>query len=54
VLLGCALGRRELAALESRHIQQRDGRWVFLDLVSKRKRIRTVAIPPFVKVALDD
>jgi integrase len=33
VLLGCALRRSELAALESSHIQQRDGRWVFVDLV---------------------
>ena len=53
VLLGCALRRSELAALESRHIQQRDGRWVFVDLVGKGKRIRTVPIPPFVKVAID-
>jgi integrase len=51
--LGCALRRSELAALESRHIQQRDGRWVFIDLVEKGKRIRTVPIPPFVKVAID-
>jgi hypothetical protein len=54
VLLGCALRRSELAALESRHIQQRDGRWVFVDLVGKGKRILTVPIPPFVKVAIDD
>jgi integrase len=53
VLLGCELRRSELAALESRHIQQRDGRWVFVDLVGKGKRIRTVPIPPFVKVAID-
>jgi len=53
VLLGCALRRSEPAALESRHIQQRDGRWVFVDLVGKGKRIRTVPIPPFVKVAID-
>src|SRR5262249_21667138 len=32
VLLGCALRRSELAALECGHIQQRDGRWVFVDL----------------------
>jgi integrase len=42
VLLGCALRRRELAALACRHIQQRDGRWVFVDLVGKGKGIRTV------------
>ena len=53
VLLGCALRRSELAALECGHIQQRDGRWVFVDLVGKGKRIRTVPIPPFVKVAID-
>jgi integrase len=53
VLLGCALRRSELAALEPRHIQQRDGRGVFVDLVGKEKRIRTAAIPPFVKVAID-
>ena len=28
-------------------------RWVFVDLVGKGKRIRTVPIPPFVKVAID-
>jgi integrase len=53
VLLGCALRRSELASLECGHIQQRDGRWVFVDLVGKGKRIRTVPIPPFVKVAID-
>jgi site-specific recombinase XerC len=46
VLLGCALRRSEFAALECGHIQQRDGRWVFVDLVSG-KAIRTVPIPPF-------
>jgi integrase len=53
VLLGCALRRSELAALECRHIQPRDDRWVFVDLVGQGKRIRTVPIPPFVKVATD-
>jgi len=53
VLLGCALRRSELAALECGHIQQRDGRWVFIDLIGKGKRIRTVPILPFVKVAID-
>jgi integrase len=53
VLLGCALRRSELAALECRDIQQRNRRWVFVDLVGKGKRIRTVPIPPFVKVATD-
>jgi integrase len=43
--LGCALRRSELAALECEHIQQRDSRWVFVDLVGRGKRIRTVPIP---------
>lgn len=53
VLLGCALRRSELAALQFPDIQQRDGRWVFVDLEGKGKRIRTVPIPPFVKAAID-
>jgi integrase len=53
VLLGCALRRSELAALKCAHIQQRDARCVFVDLVGKRKRVRTVPIPPFVKVVID-
>ena len=52
-LLGCALRRSELVALKCGHIQQRDGRWVFVDLLGKGKRVRTVPIPPFVKVAID-
>ena len=42
VLLGCGLRRSEVAALTTGHVQQRDGRWVILDLVSKHKRVRTV------------
>ena len=53
VLIGCGLRRSELAALDCCHIQQRDARWVFIDLVGKGQRIRTVAIPPFVKVTID-
>ena len=53
MLLGCALRRSELAALDCGRIQQRDGCWAFVDLVGKGKRIGTVPIPPFVKVAID-
>src|SRR5215469_4150583 len=52
-LLGCGLRRSEVAALTMEHIQQRDGRWVILDLVSKHKRVRTVPMPTWVKVAID-
>jgi site-specific recombinase XerD len=54
VLLGCGLRRSELAALGVSDARQRDGRWAFVDLIGKGKRIRTVAIPVFVKVAIDD
>src|SRR5579871_4207745 len=53
VLLGCGLRRSEVAALTMEHVQMRDGRWVILDLVSKHKRVRTVPMPTWVKVAID-
>jgi integrase/recombinase XerC len=34
-------------------VQQRDGRWAIIDLVGKRGRVRSVGIPPWVKIALD-
>lgn len=51
--LGCALRRAELASLRLTDIQQRDGRWVVLDLEGKGNRIRTVPIPNQVKVMID-
>jgi integrase len=53
VLVGCALRRRELAALDIADVQQREGRWVIADLRGKGNRIRTVAIPLWVKAAID-
>ena len=40
-------------ALTVDHIQQRDGRWVIVDLRGKYGRIRTVAVPAWVKEAVD-
>ena len=54
VLLYCALRREELARLEMRHVQKREGRWVIVDLIGKRGRVRTVPIPQAAKAALDD
>lgn len=54
MLVYCALRREELARLEMRHIQKREGRWVIADLVGKRGRVRTVPIPNTAKAALDD
>src|SRR5438552_1629511 len=49
LLVGCALRRNELAELDVATIQQREGRWVLADLEGKGRRVRTVAIPIWVK-----
>jgi integrase/recombinase XerD len=54
VLLGCALRREECAALTVEHIQQRESRWVIVDLIGKRGKVRSVPMPAWVKVAIDD
>jgi len=54
VLLGAGLRRSEIAALTFDHIQERDGRWVIVDLVGKGKRVRSVPIPSWTKAAIDE
>jgi integrase len=49
LLVGCALRRQELASLDVETIQLREGRWVLADLEGKGRRVRTVAIPIWVK-----
>jgi len=53
LLIGAGLRRAEAAALTFDHIQQREGRWVIVDLVGKHERVRTVPIPGWCKVAID-
>jgi integrase len=53
LLVGCALRRRELASLSIEDIQLREGRWVIIDLRGKGGRIRTVAVPIWIKQAID-
>jgi site-specific recombinase XerD len=53
VMLGAGLRRSEVAALAFAHIQQRDARWVIVDLIGKGNRVRTVPIPSWTKAALD-
>lgn len=53
LLVGCALRRRELATLEMSDLQEREGRWVIADLCGKGNRIRTVAVPLWVKNAIN-
>jgi site-specific recombinase XerD len=54
VLIGCGLRRAEAAALSFDHIQQRDGRWVLVDLIGKRDKIRSVPMPGWAKAAIDE
>ena len=53
VLVGTGLRRSECAALTVAHLQQREGRWVILDLVGKGNKTRSVAMPSWCKAALD-
>jgi site-specific recombinase XerD len=53
VLLGCGLRRSELVALELRHIQQREGRWVIVDLVGKGGKLRVVPMAAAIKASID-
>ncbi len=53
LLVAFALRRTELAELDVNTIQQREGRWVLADLEGKGRRVRTVAIPIWVKNGID-
>jgi integrase len=53
VLIGCGLRRDETARLQMADAQQREGRWVIVDLRGKGNRIRTVAMPPWAKALID-
>jgi integrase/recombinase XerD len=53
LLVGCGLRRAEAVALTVEHVQQRDGRWVIVDLRGKHGRLRSVAVPAWVKQAVD-
>jgi integrase len=54
VMIGAGLRRSEVAVLTFDHIQQRDSRWVIVDLVGKAKHVRSVPIPAWVKLAVDE
>lgn len=53
-LIGSGLRREEAAQLTFSHLQSRSGRWAIVDLVGKGGRIRTVAVPNWTKVAIDE
>lgn len=49
LLVACGLRRAELAALEVGDLQMRENRWILSDLRGKGGRVRTVAVPLWVK-----
>jgi site-specific recombinase XerD len=53
VLLGAGLRRAEAAGLRVDHLQQREGRWVIVDLLGKGGRVRSVPIAAWVKASID-
>jgi integrase/recombinase XerD len=54
LLLGCGLRRTEAAGLTFDRIQQRDGRWVLVDIIGKRNKVRSVPMPNWTKQAIDE
>jgi site-specific recombinase XerD len=49
VMIGCGLRREEVCRLTLEHLQQRNERWVILDLTGKHGRVRTVPMASWVK-----
>lgn len=54
VMIGAGLRRSEVAALSFAHLQQRDSRWVIVDIIGKGNRVRSIPIPSWVKLAIDE
>jgi site-specific recombinase XerD len=53
VLFSCGLRREEAASLTFEHIQQREGRWVIVDLIGKGNKMRSIPMPHWCKAAID-
>ena len=54
VMIGAGLRRSEVAALTFDHIQQRESRWVIVDMIGKGGHVRSVPIASWVKLAIDE
>ena len=52
-MIGCGLRRTEIANLYLAQLQQREGRWVIIDLIGKRNKLRSVPVPNWAKAAID-
>jgi len=54
LLLGCALRRDEASRLTFEQIQQRNENWLIVDLVGKGNKTRSIHIPPWTMLAIND
>jgi site-specific recombinase XerD len=52
-LLSCGLRREEASILTFEHIQQRENRWVIVDLIGKRNSMRSIPMPDWCKDIID-
>jgi site-specific recombinase XerD len=53
LLLGCGLHRGEVAGLTWDRVEEREGRWVIVDIEGKGSRVRNVPMPTWAKGSLD-
>jgi len=53
ILFGAGLRRDELCNLKADQVQQRDGRWVLVDIQGKGNKTRSVPIASWVKAIID-
>lgn len=54
MLLGCGLRRAELAAVKVEDFELREDHWILADLIGKGRHMRTVPVPIWVKLAVDE
>jgi site-specific recombinase XerD len=45
ILIGAGLRRQEVVDLTVEHLQIRENRWVIVDLIGKRRKVRSIPIP---------
>jgi site-specific recombinase XerD len=54
MLLGCGLRRAELVAVKIEDFELREDHWVLADLIGKGRHMRTIPVPNWVKLAVDN
>lgn len=53
VMLGCGLRRSETANLSFSHLQLRENRWMIVNLVGKRDKVRSIPMAGWIKKGID-